>query len=386
MLNGIQKDRRLLLGAIVVPALFVGAILYKSVLVSLVAIPIMGYFFPYFKNYFSAYKNNQRNLVRNDAIWPKKILDETRQYLPSFMNSDRVSNESAISPENFQDVAVIKSFTGKNNAQHDLRLFGQWYPQDIVQSLMFFQKNDSNAVRVLFTHPDFMQELTQFKMLLNNLQRPGIFVAMEPGVGQNHFIFGVIYQNNLLLINPVGETRHKDFYANVNKLIETKLFSDVMVSTTKIQRDPAGLVSCGPICVELCQHFSQFDIKELFEVLEQNAQKLNNDKYYSVNIQAQLPGRLLKLVNLADALYQESIVNLRQTHLQQLLRVCKSQGNTHAANASFEAALNNDAQTLLRKMILGDITVVDLDDTPEYNRLVADVKSNSQYKLKTSRK
>ncbi len=268
--------------------------------------------------------------------------------------------------DKFQDCEVIRKFTGKSKEKHDLRNFTEWYSQDIVQQLVISHQDSANAVCVVFSHRDFFHELTQLKMLINNLQKPGIFISMEPGSGQNHFILGVIHQNKLLLVNPVGTTSHKDFYASVHKLFDTQLFTEVFLSETKIQHDPQGLVSCGPICVALSQHLSQSNIEGLFEKLRNSVQnKSNQEKYHRVNLREYLPPSLQAIVDLQGN-YQENIEKLRQSHLYQLLLRCQEIGNQTDIDEYFDKALNTNAQIVLRKLVLGDISILDLDETPEF--------------------
>ncbi|MGD9590931.1 MAG: hypothetical protein AB7V32_00250 [Candidatus Berkiella sp.] len=291
--------------------------------------------------------------------------EASKRYVPGFEAKSHPSNIESLLAK-YQHVDVIRSFIGQTKALHDLREFDQWYPQDVAQMLIAAHNHNARAISVLFT-TDFIQEITQFKMLLNNLEKPGVFICMEPGAGQNHYICGVIHNNALLLVNPVGLTQHRDFYERVQKLLDTQIFKEVYLSSTKLQHDPKGLVSCGPICVALCQHFAQLDIPVLFNTLKKVALS-DTEQYKRVDISKQLPQDLAALSSCDQKTYHHQIIQLRKAHLGQLLGGCQGR-DVRSCNDYFEDVLNNHAQVLLRKLCTGDMTLIDLFDSPEFNLL-----------------
>ncbi len=267
---------------------------------------------------------------------------------------------------------LIRKFRGQTEERHDLQRFEEWYPQYVIETLMSGQPNPSGALRVVFSNPaKFSEELTQFKMMLTTLGRPGIFVCMEPGVGQNHYIIGVIHRNNLLLINPVGTTQHQDFYEVVAKLRRDNIFIDMILSTTALQKDPNGLVSCGPLCTQLSHLLSNSNIETFFASLSAQAQLHPSRAFRTADITPLLADPLRAISQASGADYQAQMVALRQRHLGELFQVCKDKTSTNACNAYFDNAVNSNESVLLRNLVLSNATIIDMLDMPEYKALEA---------------
>lgn len=79
-----------------------------------------------------------------------------------------------------------------------------------------------------------------------------------------------------------------------------------------------GLVSCGPICVELMRHFSQLSTQRLMQVCVGKKQTTQGLQYTLMNknsLTAKLPDSLKNLLK-ADQLdaYQAQIVQIRKDH------------------------------------------------------------------------
>lgn len=51
------------------------------------------------------------------------------------------------------------------------------------------------------------------------------FICKEPGASQNHFMFGTLLADKLIIINPTGLTRHHDFYEFLEKSSKEGFFS-----------------------------------------------------------------------------------------------------------------------------------------------------------------
>jgi hypothetical protein len=162
-------------------------------------------------------------------------------------------------------------------------------------------------------------------MLKNGLKQGFSFICKEPGVGQNHFIFGILIQNKLIFINPVGKTAHKDFY-EIAALIKKDYNLDIYLSNTIIQKDTnlgnKGIVSCGPICVELIRYISSLSEKEVLSFLESSTNVTIQTKYEleykEVNIKALLPESLNSLETTDLINYQHVLEEIRKQHLKVL--------------------------------------------------------------------
>ena len=173
--------------------------------------------------------------------------------------------------------------------------FDSWYTPDVVTYLTHLNKQ-AELLRYTFFDGDFKEQFQSINMLQNGLKQGFSFICKEPGVGQNHFIFGILIQNKLIFINPVGETAHKDFY-EIAALIKKDYNLDIYLSNTIIQRDTnlgnKGIVSCGPICVELIRYISSLSEKEILSFLESSTNVTIQTKYEleykEVNIKALLP-------------------------------------------------------------------------------------------------
>ena len=141
---------------------------------------------------------------------------------------------------NLSKVTWISTFKGEGIDKSDLRQYDQLYSMDVVQVLLHIPSKKNPIIRTVFSLNNFGDELTQFKMLCATL--PGMFISFEPGPAGNHFIFCLIFNNTLLIINPMGETTHKDFYITLKN---TNIFNEIIISNTVLQQEDQ-LVSCGP--------------------------------------------------------------------------------------------------------------------------------------------
>jgi hypothetical protein len=199
--------------------------------------------------------------------------------------------------------------------------FDQWYTSEAVTYLTDLNKS-AELLRYVFLDSfsdktpkeAFETQLRSIRMLSNALAKGVAFICKEPGVGQDHFIFGILIDNNLILINPVGRTTHQDFYEIVGKIAKD-LGLDVYLSNIVIQREAGKLVSCGPICVELMRHLSLLPRGEISAFLNSLTSAKYNLNFREIDISSILPSSLQKIPD--DQIeYKKAIERIREHHLE----------------------------------------------------------------------
>ena len=200
--------------------------------------------------------------------------------------------------------------------------FHSWYTPDVVTYLTYLNKQ-TELLRYTFFDGDFKAQFQSINMLKNGLKQGFNFICKEPGIGQNHFIFGILIKNKLIFINPMGETAHKDFY-EIAALIKKDYSLDIYLSNTIIQKDTnlgnEGIVSCGPICVELIRYISLLSEKEILSFLDTSTsikiQTKYELEYKEINIKALLPESLNSLETTDIINYQHLLEGIRKQHLK----------------------------------------------------------------------
>ena len=205
---------------------------------------------------------------------------------------------------------------------NNLTNFDSWYTSDIITYLTYLNKQ-GGLLRYTFFDGDFKEQFLSINMLKNALGQGFSFICKEPGVGQNHFIFGILVQNKLIIVNPMGETAHKDFY-EIASIIKKDCNLDIYLSNTIIQKDASldnkGIVSCGPICVELIRHISLLSEKDILSFLALSTNVTEQHKYEleykELNIKALLPESLNTLETTDLIHYQFAVEEIRTRHLK----------------------------------------------------------------------
>ena len=98
----------------------------------------------------------------------------------------------------------------ENNDNKDLSDFGSWYTPDVITYLTYLSKQGELLRYVFFDEDDaekiFKKQFESIRLIGNSLSRGVTFICKEPGLGQNHFIFGILIKNKLIFISPIGET------------------------------------------------------------------------------------------------------------------------------------------------------------------------------------
>lgn len=209
----------------------------------------------------------------------------------------------------------------KFEAEHLLE-FDKWYSNEILTHIANLSSQSDKLKYIFFDKgiKEFKSQLEALNMLHNNLKQPRYFICKEPGAGQNHYIFGLLVKDNLIFINPVGHTNHKDFYQWIND-IKKECNLNIYLSNTNIQQDiylgSKGLFSCGPICAELIRGISEYPVERILKFIDQfkTQQTLieHELEYREISVEELLPNSLRNVLNSAALnieQYKEKILKL----------------------------------------------------------------------------
>ena len=252
----------------------------------------------------------------------------------------------------------------------ELLQFDTWYSTDIMTYLVHDAKISDRLLRCVLLPYDegeqsFANQLQQLVQLKNNLAASLCFLGLEPstGVDTPHYVVGFVTEKNeLIIINPMGESSHKGFYEALELAKKKAGINKIYVSRTILQRDPAGLVSCGPISVALLAYLSQRVLNtEILSALEKKLKMQHDCSYQLVDISSYLPDSLKCLSTLDVQSYREKLESLRRSHFQQLI---------NKADDELGDLLNAPEQCLFRLLCLGNnkderVNVLDLETDPE---------------------
>jgi serine/threonine protein kinase len=276
--------------------------------------------------------------------------------------------------EQYKQNQAVQLFTGSIN-DIDLRKYDTWYCTTTLSYLTHLLPSHPDVFRYIFTNDAINQEQSYYKQLVGlchlsqALERCIYFIAPESPIAANHFIFGIIVNNKILIINPVGLSKHTDFWLNeeiIEKIKKLGKITDIFHSKLKLQKDINGLFSCGPVCAELMRHISNLslaDILKLFDKLQQDA-----------DIKPILSTSLLEIIDIdAKALYQDKIINLRKSHLEMLKGF--SNDTIEIQNDILERCLGCSAQT-----IIFDLPSISLDMEDYLYRIQIEIKNKPEYK------
>ncbi len=237
---------------------------------------------------------------------------------------------------------AVSHFSGLTAGQKDLRVFDNWYSTTALENITFASYPATQSVRALrcVFLPEskgskdgcsFEKQFTMLIMLKNSCQAPvTCFIAFEPTGMDNHFIFGVLVNRQLLIIDPLGNSFQEKNYSFLIKVVKSCNFS-VVVSRTVLQRDPNGLVSCGVLSAELMRHIAALSPDAVTKALtdtkaEKSELKLEKDQtmpYLVIDIAntSLLPVSFHDIHAIkSDTEYQNKLVAIRHSHLALLER------------------------------------------------------------------
>lgn len=231
----------------------------------------------------------------------------------------------------------------------------QWYDQNKILRLVCCSEKTVPCLRYIFQssgdtedpYLTFISQFSQLKKLGDKLAQGVYFISMQPGASSSqHFIFGIILDAKLIIINPMGDSARDDFYKIIFKIKDGLNIDSVYISDTYIQRDKEAITSCGPICVELFNYFASPTGTAALQAVVSNVTpgkqraltyskeevrkyKLKNLKqgqsktlnYTSIDISEFLPKNLKYLLASTPEKYQEQLSKIRQNHIDALALV-----------------------------------------------------------------
>ena len=283
-------------------------------------------------------------------------------------------------PDN--DNKAVKCFKDiDHGGKDDLTEYEGWYSTEAIKYLVHSQPKKQPCVRYIFSSDDFLNEFTNLRHFKNSINLPVFFVSLEPGkFTTSHFIFGILFKDELIIINPQGKTEHVDFYETLAKIKKNTKYHEgikkIYISEITIQRDldEKGVNSCGPICVELMKHFSDMEIVEISKMLvsAQLIKKVIREEmsleYNLIDIQSILPGRFEVILQAPPSEYQSHILKLRNSHLQ-ILQQTKANLTLEEQDKYWDSCLKADEQELIQLLLFKEISIGEIKKREEFKSL-----------------
>ena len=269
---------------------------------------------------------------------------------------------------------AVRTFIGQSAEQVDLRLYHNWYSTDILTYLTHLLPPYLDIFRYVFVRDPLDEEQSYYKQFIGlchlseQLEKYICFIATESPTSQNHFIFGVICNSNILIINPIGITKHKDFYQCIKTIEFHGKLKKIYYSKTILQKDKEGLVSCGPICAELMQHISNLSLSEILQHFDAWGTMPSNE----IDITGLLP-ESLKGFN--EVTYQDITIKLREKHLN-FLQQCPGD-SLEIQDEQLQTCLSCSEQTLMFEM-----PNIECSSTEEIVYIIPySLRSNEKYEM-----
>lgn len=303
-----------------------------------------------------------------------------------------------VEPPPMENNQAVTFFLGDSSPQNPSHLhFNTWYHPNVCHFLLQLAPNQSKCIRVMFSDAGygnntqtFKDQLKQLVILANSLQRPAIFISKEPGA-DNHYICGLIKEDKLLLINPLGITTKNDCYQTIFELKQEKTLSNIWFSSNPLQKheyEEEGLVSCGAITSEIAIHIlSRFTLQTLTEFWctlkthEPTTHEKTRLIYYGMNIANLLSENLTALLHVTNKVTYENLVRgIRQSHFQWLTTL--PENNASSERISIDEYLkkckeSTPAQVIFNRLVTNDKSIVDVMQLPEYHLLQKEISFHS---------
>ncbi|MBY0545647.1 MAG: patatin-like phospholipase family protein [Gammaproteobacteria bacterium] len=302
-------------------------------------------------------------------------------------NADKFSTSYEYYEHYEKDNSATQLFLSDTDSHSSHLKFETWYDPDVCHYLLQLMTNQAQCIRVIFLDANYGNSAQTFKKQLQqliklgiHLGRPAIFISKEPG-DDNHFICGLVNNEKLLLINPLGITDKVDCYKTLYELKNENTIKNVWLSSNQLQRrdyEQNGLVSCGPITLALATHIlTKFTPEKLAKFWSKWLQTSEPTKhlqsglsYYGINIAVLLPDELKVLPNICnESNYKSSLLAIRNSHLSQLQNLPFEHANRE--NISVETCLVNcreraPAQVVFNALMTSEKNIIDIMALPEY--------------------
>lgn len=260
----------------------------------------------------------------------------------------------------------VEIFTDKlNKGENNCLNFNTAYNLNVITFLNQSLSANQNLSFILFEpfrddSDDFLNnyvkyvENAQTKSLLDG--KPVCFICKEPETvmhNTDHYLGIVIYQKNLLCINPLGLRYQKNFIDILRELQKKKIINHV-VFTDEILQNPLveaeGDVSSGPISIEIFFSILALDTLNfntfLSEVIQKNLKIYDietGQAYHLMNLKYLIPQcTIFKIENAAfQHNYVEYLLQIRKNHFDHLNRYYH-QNAVVASNSSASTADTTD--------------------------------------------
>lgn len=223
-------------------------------------------------------KNEFLIAIKNNQIQDvKELLDKDKRLVEVKLEDDRNALELALNLEFHELILLLKPYY--NNEQvPEIKDENEakWYSESGITDLVCCQQKKIPFLRYVFSYSgddnprkQFMNQFQQLITLRNKFKVPAYFIAMRPGTTiSSHFIVGIIIDDKLIIINPLGEEKQQDFYKVLFKLRDLGYVKSFSLSNTVIQHDLGGIISCGPICVELFNHLASLSKETILKMTQ----------------------------------------------------------------------------------------------------------------------
>ncbi len=271
-----------------------------------------------------------------------------------------------------------------NRKIQDIRSFDQDYTIETLTYLVHINPC-SYCLRYVFKSgikDQFIEQLRSLKFLVAEFKCPAFFISPTPAeMDSSHFVCGILYDNALLLINPLGEKLTKDSIEILKRISDKNsrdhVVETLFISADVLQKDPEGQYSCGPICVDVVSELSKIpeEIRSLFrkwkQLPEEKRKRVDQLLYQPVSIRSLCVSDQVDAMDTKNA--QEVIGKIRQVHFDTLcaLELSNQEGNT---NINFDALMNSPEQVLIFKLAFEQLNLNDCLEHGEFKKLQARLK------------
>jgi len=260
--------------------------------------------------------------------------------------------KETILPTSFDSPKPVKQKLPRAS-ELDLLKFKTWYTPDYCEALIFSAYSRNILLPLAFSdtlnnREAFIWQVENAKLLCALVAKPLLFICKEPG-SHNHFIAGILMNDKLLLLNPLGKTKYKDTRDILNEMVQKNILSSYKESANVLQQahyEKTGLVSCDPLTVEL--------IKNLLRNLTLNdLQKLFSDNAQEVDMGNWLAGQLTTNPFRTETSYKTYLLNIRQEHHQLYKNISDS-----------AEVLNPPQQIIFNLLVTREETLISISNHP----------------------
>lgn len=291
--------------------------------------------------------------------------------------------------------AVAHFCEHSNDGKKSLLKYTENYDIITLRYLIHLDRQQ-HCLRYVFTtgvHEPFISQIKHLNILANSFNCPALFVTPSPGTfNSSHFICGAIWNNQLLIINPLGEKQNQnsiDVLKTLSADDERTIFNRIYISTDVLQHDVGGQFSCGPICVEIIKALST-SVDLIVEHFDQ-WQAITHDKQIEHNGLHYAPVSIASLC-LTPALFSMTPDNAKST-IEQIRSSHKHLLHNHPILALMgfdhqyipptyvqnqfldECVMKAPEQVIIHRLAFEQLSLFELDSLPVYQRLQSQIIS-----------